>query len=362
MSSRIASLFSPGGTTHHTQLALWLLLCCLLIAAMVVLGGVTRLTRSGLSIVEWAPISGVLPPLTDTQWEQAFADYQRFPEYQKLNRGMRLAEFKSIFWMEYAHRLLGRLIGIAFLLPFAYFLLRRRIDSGLALRLAALFTLGAAQGLLGWIMVKSGLVNEPRVSPYRLSAHLALAVLIYGYALWLALGLLWPRARNASVPELRRLGLAVTALVCLMIVSGGFVAGTRAGFAFNSFPLMNGHLIPPGVLALTPFWRNFFENIATVQLDHRLLAYALCLAVGFFWYRLQRADVDRRTRMAAHALLAMLGLQVALGISTLLLIVPTALAAAHQAGALAVLTIALFLNHELRRHPPHHGTTNIAGG
>ncbi len=355
MSSRIASLFSPGGATHHRQLALWLLACCLLIYAMVTLGGVTRLTRSGLSIVEWAPISGVLPPLTEAQWERAFADYQRFPEYQKLNRGMELAEFKSIFWIEYTHRLLGRLIGIAFLLPFAYFLLRRRIAGGLALKLGALFALGAAQGLLGWIMVKSGLVNEPRVSPYRLTAHLALAVLIYGYALWLAFGLLWPQVRNAGNSGLRRLGFAVTALVCLMIVSGGFVAGTRAGFAFNSFPLMDGHLIPPGVLALTPFWRNLFENIATVQLDHRILAYALCLAVAIFWFRLQRADVGRRTRMASHGLLVMLGLQVALGIFTLLLIVPMALAAAHQAGALAVLTIALFLNHELRRCPPTTG-------
>lgn len=322
---------------------------------MVVLGGVTRLTRSGLSIVEWAPASGVIPPLTQVQWEEAFANYQRFPEYQQLNRGMQLAEFKSIFWIEYTHRLLGRLIGVAFLLPFAYFLLRRRIDRRLGLRLVAIFALGAAQGLLGWIMVKSGLVDEPRVSPYRLTTHLALAVLIYGYALWVALGLLWPRARNADVPELRRLGLAVTALLCLMIVSGGFVAGTRAGFAFNSFPLMNEHFIPPGVLALTPLWRNFFENIATVQLDHRLLAYALCVVVALFWYRLQRAELDRRTRMASHVLLAALGLQVALGVSTLLLVVPTALAAAHQAGALALLTAALFLNHELRRHPPAPG-------
>lgn len=319
---------------------------------MVVLGGVTRLTRSGLSIVEWAPVSGVIPPLTEAQWEEAFANYRRFPEYQQRNRGMQLAEFKSIFWIEYTHRLLGRLIGVAFLLPFAYFLLRRRIDRRLGLRLVAIFALGAAQGLLGWIMVKSGLADEPRVSPYRLTAHLALAVLIYGYAMWVALGLLWPRVRNADVPELRRLGLAVTALLCLMIVSGGFVAGTRAGFAFNTFPLMNEHFIPPGVLALTPFWRNFFENIATVQLDHRLLAYALCVTVALFWYRLQRTELDRRTRIASHALLAALGLQVALGVSTLLLVVPTTLAAAHQAGALAVLAIALFLNHELRRLPP----------
>lgn len=315
---------------------------------MVVLGGVTRLTHSGLSIVEWEPLMGAIPPLGEARWQETFRKYQQFPEYQRLNRGMTLAEFKSIFWIEYAHRLLGRFIALAFLLPFLYFLLRRRMRPGLAPRLAAVLALGAAQGLLGWLMVASGLVEEPRVSPYRLTAHLGLAVAIYGCMLWIALGLLRPQAGHPQAHALRRFGWAVTGLVCLTIASGGFVAGTKAGFAFNTFPLMHGDFLPPGGLALTPRWRNFFENVATVQFDHRLLAYALCVAVALLWYRCQRADSDPPTHVAGHALLATLALQIALGISTLLLVVPILLAAAHQAGALVVLTTALFVNHSLR--------------
>jgi heme a synthase len=319
---------------------------------MVVLGGVTRLTRSGLSMVQWDPIMGVMPPLGQAQWEQTFAKYQQFPEYQKINRGMSLAEFKSIFWVEYAHRLLGRSIGLAFLLPFLYFLVRRLLPRALIPKLMTMFVLGGLQGLLGWFMVKSGLVDRPHVSPYRLSAHLAMAVLIYGYILWVALGLLFTSAENDAPANrpLRRLGIAVTVAVCIMIVSGGFVAGTKAGFAFNTFPLMNGHLAPPGILAMKPAWANFFENIATVQLDHRLIAYFLCIIVPFYWFRIWQAEVTTRTRAVAHALLAVLALQMTLGIATLLLVVPVALAAAHQAGALLVFTAALLLNHELRTH------------
>ncbi len=341
---------SPLAPASTRQIALWLLICCALIFAMVVLGGVTRLTRSGLSMVQWDPIMGVIPPLGQAQWEETFAKYQQFPEYQKINRGMSLEQFKSIFWVEYAHRLLGRSIGLAFLLPFLYFLLRRLLPRTLIPKLVTMFVLGGLQGLLGWLMVKSGLVDQPHVSPYRLSAHLAMAVLIYGYILWVALGLLFASAKNdmpANRP-VRRLGLAVTVAVCVMIVSGGFVAGTKAGFAFNTFPLMNGQLIPEGVLAIKPVWSNFFENIATVQLGHRLIAYLLCILIPFYWYRIQQADVNTRTRAVAHALLAALALQITLGVATLLLVVPVALAAAHQAGALLVFTAALFMNHELR--------------
>ena len=329
--------------TDQRPIAVWLLVCCVLIFAMVVLGGVTRLTRSGLSIVEWQPIVGTLPPLTETQWEETFAKYRQTPEYQKVNLGMSLPEFKSIFWVEYAHRLLGRVIGLAFLLPFLYFLARRRIERRLAPKLAALFVLGGLQGALGWYMVASGLVDNPHVSPYRLTAHLGLAVLIYGYMFWIVLDLARDPPPAASRGARRYAGL-LTTLVFLMILSGGFVAGTRAGFAFNTFPLMNGAWVPPGVFALDPWWRNLFENVATVQLDHRLLAYVLIAVTVGLWFVLRRSAA----RSAARPLYAALALQVMLGIATLLWVVPIPLAAAHQAGALLVYTAALYLAHSVR--------------
>jgi len=332
-------------TDSRRAIAVWLLVCCGLIFAMVVLGGVTRLTRSGLSIVEWQPIMGALPPLSEAQWEQTFAKYRQTPEYLKVNLGMSLTEFKSIFWVEYAHRLLGRVIGLAFLLPFLYFLARGRIERRLVPKLAALFVLGGLQGALGWYMVASGLVDNPHVSPYRLTAHLGLAVLIYGCMFWLALDLLRPRTASIATAGARRHTWALLALVFVMILSGGFVAGTRAGFAFNTFPLMNGAWVPPGVLALEPWWRNLFENVATVQFDHRLLAYLLIAMTVGLWFSVRRVDAARRAALLVYAALA---LQVALGIGTLLWVVPIPLAAAHQAGALLVFTAVIYLAHALR--------------
>lgn len=329
--------------------AFWLLGVCALVFAMVVLGGVTRLTHSGLSIVEWQPIVGTLPPLTDAQWQEAFAKYQQTPEYQIVNKDMDLSGFKGIFWLEYFHRLLGRLIGLVFLLPFLYFWASKQIDRTLFPKLLVLFALGAGQGLLGWLMVKSGLVDVPRVSPYRLTAHLGLAVVIYAATLWVALDLLRPKPLMAdAVPVLRRLGLGVTSLIFLMILSGGFVAGTRAGFAFNDWPLMHGRFIPEGLLALEPLWLNAFENLATVQFNHRILAYLLCLIVPLYWWLGRRYPLAAGTRGLLHLLLAMLAVQVALGITTLIQHVPLALAAAHQAGAMVVFTIAILINHRLR--------------
>lgn len=336
-------------TPENRRIALWLLACCALVFIMVVLGGVTRLTRSGLSIVEWDPIMGAIPPLTQTQWDATFDQYKQTPEYRKVNTGMSLSEFKSIFWVEYAHRLFGRSIGLAFFLPFLYFLIKGSIGRPLVPKLVTMFMLGGLQGALGWYMVRSGLVDEPRVSPYRLTAHLALAVVIYSYIFWTALGLLFPAGAKAGVRRLRRFGLAVTGLVFAMILSGGFVAGNKAGFAFNTFPLMNGRFAPEGLYALQPWWTNLFENIATVQFNHRLIAYLLLLAIPAYWYAAQRFALPNRVHYALHALLAMLAIQVALGIATLLYIVPVPLAAAHQAGALVLLTLALFVNHGLRR-------------
>ena len=330
--------------------AAWLLACCALVFAMIVVGGVTRLTHSGLSIVEWQPIVGTLPPLDAAQWQQAFDKYKLTPEYKLVNAGMTLAEFKRIFWWEYVHRLLGRLIGLAFLLPYLYFLVRRRIPPGLGWKLLGLFVLGGLQGALGWFMVQSGLVDDPRVSPFRLTAHLALAFAILGAMLWIAWSLLFAREadHDAATRSARRWAVAVIALVALMIVTGGFVAGIRAGFAYNTFPLMNGHVVPPEVMMLEPWWRNFFWNMATVQLDHRLGAWALAIVVPIAWWRVLRAAPTARARTAAHLLLAMLVVQVALGIATLVNVVPLPLAAAHQAGAAVLLALALNLLHALR--------------
>jgi heme a synthase len=340
-------------SAHNRAIAAWLLVCCALIFAMVVLGGVTRLTHSGLSIAEWQPLVGTVPPLSDQNWQELFEKYRQTPEYRQVNRGMSVGEFKGIFWLEYFHRLLGRLIGVAFLVPLIYFWLRRRLDRDLGMRLGGIFLLGALQGALGWYMVASGLIDEPRVSHYRLTAHLSLAFLIYAATLWIALDLLWPHATayaQERLGRLRRMAWWITTVVCLMVITGGFVAGIRAGKAYNTFPLMSGHLIPPEILMLDPWYLNLFNNMATVQFDHRLCAWVLALLVPLFWIRVMRSNVPGRVRTLTHALLAVLVVQIALGISTLLLAVPVALGAGHQGGALTVFTVAIALNHALRRH------------
>jgi cytochrome c oxidase assembly protein subunit 15 len=337
--------------THDRQLALWLMICCAMVYAMVVLGGVTRLTGSGLSMVEWDPIFGVVPPLSEAQWETTFSLYRESPEYQKINAGMDLHGFKQIYWFEFAHRLLGRTIGAVFLIPFLYFLFAGRIRRPLIPRLATLFVLGGLQGVLGWYMVKSGLVDKPHVSQYRLTAHLAAAIIIYAYMLWLALGL-WTNAdQDTASPAprgLRRFAALLGGLIFITALSGGFVAGLKAGFAYNTFPLMDGHWIPEAMFLQSPAWRNFFENITTVQFDHRLLATLVFVGCVAFWLMAQRHTLQASARIGVHALLAAVVLQVTLGISTLLLYVPTPLASSHQAGALLLLTVILIVNHRLR--------------
>ena len=343
---------SPVASRRSRPVAIWLLACCVLVFAMVVVGGVTRLTHSGLSITEWQPIVGTVPPLSAEDWQVAFDQYRVTPEYQQVNKGMALDEFKGIFWWEYAHRVLGRLIGVAFLVPFLWFLARRRIPPGDGGRLAAIFVLGGLQGAMGWYMVKSGLVDDPRVSQFRLTAHLGLAIAIFAAMFWVALSLLDGRragSGEARLHPVRRWAFGVVALVYLQILSGGFVAGIRAGFAYNTFPLMNGHVIPPEIMMIEPWWRNFFYNMATVQFDHRLLAWLLAFAVPALWWKVSRTiEVPARARLASHLLLGMLAVQIALGILTLLHVVPLHLAAAHQAGAVLLIAAALNLAHQLR--------------
>ena len=335
----------------RNQVAAWLLICCPLVFAMVVVGGVTRLTHSGLSIVEWQPVVGTLPPLNETEWHEVFTKYKGTPEYQKVNLGMGLEAFKGIFWMEYFHRLLGRAIGVVFLLPLLYFWAARKIGRFLAWKLAGIFMLGGLQGAMGWYMVASGLMDDPRVSQYRLTAHLGLAFAIYAAMFRVALDLLDPQPPSGSDAiraRLCRYAIALTALIFVMVLSGGFVAGIRAGFAYNTFPLMNGHLIPPEIFINDPWYLNFFNNMATVQFDHRLIAWLLAILVPWFWWKTRRASLPSRIKTASNFFLAALAIQIALGITTLLLVVPVALAAAHQAGALLLFSAALWVNHELR--------------
>jgi cytochrome c oxidase assembly protein subunit 15 len=335
---------------HNRAVAAWLLVCCALVFALVVVGGITRLTHSGLSIVEWQPIVGALPPLDEAGWQETFGKYKQTPEYRQVNPHMTLAGFKSIFWWEYVHRLLGRLTGAVFFLPLLWFALRGEIPRALAWKLAGILALGAAQGGLGWYMVQSGLVDDPRVSQYRLTAHLGIAFLIYAAMLWIALGLLFPRESQSSpaFPGLRRFAFALAALIFAMVLSGGLVAGIRAGLAYNTFPLMNGRLVPPEIFSLEPWYLNFSSNIATVQFDHRLIAWLLALLVPGFWLQVRRAAAPRGAKLGADLLLAALALQITLGIATLLLAVPVPLAAAHQAGALLVFSAAIFVLHSLR--------------
>ena len=326
-------------------IGLWLLLLCAMIFVMVVVGGVTRLTQSGLSIAEWKPVVGAVPPLSEKAWQEEFAIYRRTPEYMKINAGMDLAGFQRIYYVEWFHRLWGRLIFFAALLPLVYFLARRRIPAGFGWALAAVPVGVALNGALGWLMVASGLVDIPRVSAYRLTAHLGLAVLIYGYVLWLALRLLWPPGNIQQGPQ--RLGWAVVGLTYLTLLAGGFVAGTRAGLSYNTWPLMGDSFFPIGMWAQSPWWINLFENVATVQFNHRLLAYALTVMICLWWWRAGKTMMSPPTARLRHLLLATLALQVGLGIGTLLMHVPVVLAAAHQGGALLLFTVVLAFVYSL---------------
>lgn len=337
--------------SDRRAVAQWLLVSAALVFTMVVVGGITRLTHSGLSIVEWQPLVGALPPMSDAQWHELFLKYQQTPEFRQVNFDMDLAGFQRIFWWEYVHRLLGRVIGVVYLVPFLWFFLRQRLDSPRAWQLAGIFVLGGLQGALGWFMVKSGLVDDPRVSHFRLTAHLGLALAIFASELWVAFDLLAPARPLASGPT-PRLAAAIAAAVYLQALSGGMVAGVRAGRAYNTFPLMNGHWVPPEIMMLDPWWENFLHNMATIQFVHRAFAWLLVVLVLIFWLRSMHARVAPRTLQAGHLLLGALGLQVALGIGTLVMAVPIPLAAAHQGGAVLLLAAALWAAHEPRRGLP----------
>jgi heme a synthase len=332
-------------------LRVWLFVVAALVFLMVSLGGATRLTGSGLSITEWQPIIGVVPPLSEAAWQEAFDKYRQIPQYEHVNRGMSLSAFKVIYWWEWTHRFLGRLIGVAFLLPFLWFLAMGQIGWALGRKLAGVFALGGLQGFIGWFMVRSGLVDRIDVSQYRLALHLSLAVLIFGALLWVALSLgRTPESGRARAQPSRLQGgaAAIAALVFLQIVAGAFVAGLRAGAGWNTWPLMDGALVPQGLGAMSPWWMNLFENALTVQFNHRLLAYVIVAAVLWHLWPLLRGTSDGPTKSSGLLLAGAVLAQIVLGVWTLLAHAPVPLALLHQAGAVSVFGLALWHWHRLR--------------
>ncbi|CAK0747654.1 Heme A synthase [Azospirillaceae bacterium] len=353
-----AASFPPPGSAGaggegRRAIGFWLLTCCAMVFSMVVIGGVTRLTHSGLSMVEWKPLIGVLPPLSDAEWLRVFGLYQLSPEYRILNQGMSLAEFQGIFWWEWFHRFVAHLVGLVYVAPFLWFWARGRIDRPLMVRLIGLFVLGGMQGLMGWLMVASGLVDRPSVSHYRLAAHLSFAAAIYCVMLWQALSLLQPKAKSGVIRAASGLRLHLTLALSLSVVVmawGAFVAGLHAGLIYNTFPLMNGDFLPGEAWFFEPTWINAFENQTTVQFFHRWLAISTAVVILLYCVRVRgNRDASRRTRRIANLLGLMVVLQVGLGISTLLFEVPVSLATAHQAGAFVLLALLIWGRHDLRR-------------
>ncbi|XP_026532738.1 cytochrome c oxidase assembly protein COX15 homolog [Notechis scutatus] len=357
--SRVAVPPVPNAVTDQT-IGRWLIICSGTVAGAVVLGGITRLTESGLSMVDWHLVREMKPPQTQEDWEAEFLKYQQFPEFKILNHDMTLTEFKFIWYMEYSHRMWGRLVGLAYILPAAYFWRKGYLSQSLKGHVLALCGLVCFQGLLGWYMVKSGLEEKPdshdipRVSQYRLTAHLGSALVLYCYSLWTGLSLLLPQHKLPKIRQLLRLrkfAYGTSGLIFLTALSGAFVAGLDAGLVYNSFPKMGERWIPDDLLAFSPMTKNIFENPTTVQFDHRILGISSVAAITILYLLSRKISLPRRTRMAFASLLTVAYLQVTLGISTLLLYVPTPLAATHQSGSLMLLSMAVWLVNELRGIP-----------
>ncbi len=346
----LSGIVSP--VRSDRAIAVWLFVLVAMVAAMILVGGVTRLTGSGLSMVEWRPLIGWLPPLSQEQWAHVYGLYQKSPEFLFLNSWMSIDDFRRIFWWEYVHRLWGRLIGLAFVVPFLWFLLRRMVPGRLRRCLVALFILGTIQGGIGWWMVQSGLVGTPAVSHYRLAVHLVLAFAILGLLFWTGLDLVGSHAAWTVPPALYRLAGLALATISLTIITGALVAGLDAGLIHNTFPLMSGHIVPPDYLSERPFWSNTLENPVAVQLHHRILALLTVLAVSSLWCCVVRSALPTAARLPVDFLMVAVLVQAVLGIATLLAAVPIDLAAAHQAGAVSTFLIAVWLFHAWRSARP----------
>jgi len=346
------ALSEDKADVDRRAIRLWLYAVAALVLAMVLVGGATRLTESGLSITEWQPVTGALPPMSEAQWQSEFHKYQEIPQYRELNQGMSLAEFKTIFWWEWTHRLIGRLIGVVFLVPLLWFLWRGWVGPGLRARLWLIFGLGALQGAVGWWMVASGLAQRVEVSQYRLATHLVLACVIYIAILWTAQGM----SGRSSVPAPGRIRAAATGLLVLVLAQiylGALVAGLRAGYIYNTWPLIDGAFVPDASRLFfdTPLWRNFFENTLTVQFDHRMLAYTIFVCAWLHAFHVARTAGKGPVLTGAVALAAAVSAQAALGIWTLLMVAPIALALAHQAMAMVVLTLAVVHAQRVMQQP-----------
>ncbi len=337
----------------YPQIRLWLYAVLLSIFALIIIGGATRLTDSGLSITEWQPIIGIIPPLNAMDWQEAFSKYQQIPEFQLINRDMGLAEFKTLYWWEWGHRFLGRFTGLVFLLPFLYFLVRRRIGPQQMTQLIALFALGGLQGALGWYMVRSGLVDRVDVSQYRLAAHLGLALIILSFVLWIARGLgrlTIPAERSKASRTMVAMAAGLCTMVFLQIILGALVAGTDAGLSYNSWPLIDGALVPSGLFNLSPWYLNFLENPLTIQFDHRTLAYIIIILALLHLIWITRHYGDGRLLVFSALLLVSVVLQIVVGIWVLLMVVPLELGLLHQAGGIIVFLISVLQLQETLWH------------
>ncbi len=333
---------------HALVLGYWLLACATVVYLMIVVGGITRLTQSGLSMVEWEPIRGVLPPLNHTEWMEEFNKYRQSPEYLKINAGMSLEAFKSIFYWEWGHRVLGRFIGLIYFLPLVFFVARGMVPKAWYARLFGLFVLGGLQGLMGWYMVKSGLVDVPHVSQYRLTAHLSLALVIFACMVWFSLDFLRGEHKHQrATPAYLRSSALVILVVFIMMMSGGFVAGTKAGYIMNTFPKMADAWVPAGLMSIEPAWRNLFENPVTIQFIHRCTAFVVLATV--IWSFVKSRSQSFAT--AQHWVVIAVVCQILLGISALVMRVPVWLGALHQAGAVALFLAALYAAHVARKQP-----------
>ena len=351
---------------NNRAVSYWLFACCVAIFIMVAVGGLTRLTDSGLSIVEWKPITGVLPPMDDAEWNDYFTKYQKIPQYSEMNKGMSLAEFKGIFWLEYFHRLLGRVIGVLFAVPFFYFLAKKKLPPELKKKCWIILCLIGFQGAVGWFMVSSGLSVRTDVSQYRLAIHLGVAVFIYSLIFFTALSVRLNQFVSITHRGgLERLSMLVVCMIFFMMMLGAFVAGTNAGYAYTTFPLMDGKFVPDGLYSMKPWWINHFENMGMIQFQHRLMGLILFSTASYFAYRLVKADFNNISM--AIALIAALILQICLGALTVhsfggeveyadvyayqkVFRLPIIIATLHQVNALAVLTISLRITHKLLRN------------
>lgn len=333
---------------NHCWIACWLFICCAMVFCMVVVGGITRLTESGLSITEWKPVVGIVPPLSSEEWEVELKKYRTTPEYIIKNSSITLQEFKRIYGMEYAHRLLARLTGFIFLIPFLGFLFSGSFSGLFTIKLLGILVLGGSQAAAGWYMVKSGLVDVPAVSQYLLALHLFIALLIFSLLFWLAL-----EVRSALSKELyikdnlllyNNISPCITICIFIQITLGAFLAGLDGGLVYNTFPLMDGELIPGGLFVLRPLWKNLFENVTLIQFLHRIIAVFLIALIAYFWFSAAKAQ-DKKLRITAHCQILIVFAQFFLGVATLLSNVSIVLASLHQANALVLLAVSLFINH-----------------